>query len=66
MIVKFHKNTFIEFHSALLGCDCFIKGKKAYKFILFYKGYKIEDILLGKTDVELRIRIKEKLKDGKN
>ena len=62
-MIKRNGLTFIEFHSALLGFDCFIKDKKAYKFILFYKGYKVENILLGATDIELRIRKKEKLND---
>lgn len=56
---KINDITFREFHRELLGIDCYKNGRLVPRFILFYKGYNVLNILRNKTDLALRERKKK-------
>lgn len=53
--------SYLEFHLDLYGKELYKKGKKVPRFILFWSGYDSDKILLGRTDIEVRDKIKRRI-----
>ncbi len=47
------KTSFFKFHTSLSGNHYNIKGSPVFIWELYWRGYNVEDILEGKTNVNI-------------
>lgn len=50
---KINNLTFFEFHTELLGLECFLNGKVIPKYIVFYRKYNLYEMFLNQSEIKL-------------
>ena len=54
-----NRTTFLEYHSELDGYNYYLKGQRIYRFELWVRGIRPQDIFARRTKITFKERPKE-------